>query len=63
MSLDLVRGHGNGPERVLAAGLHINGVKVHESHRLASTHGVLFGAKCGWYTVKIVGELNGVMKK
>ena len=51
------------PKRVLAGGLHINGVKVHESHRLASTHGVLFGTKCGCYTVKIVRELNGVIKK
>ena len=54
MGLDLIIGHGNGPRRILATGLHINGVKVHESHRLAFIHGVLFCTKCGCYTIKIV---------
>ena len=39
MSLDLQIGHSDGPRRYLAAGLHIRGVKVHESHRLAYHRG------------------------
>ena len=62
MGLDLHIGHGNGPRRYLATGLHIRGVKVHESHKLAYHKGILFCAKCGCYTNKIVRGLKAVCR-
>ena len=62
MSLDLHIGHSDGPRRYLAAGLHIRGVKVHGSHRLAYLRGILFCTKCGCYTIKIVRGLKAECK-
>ena len=58
VGLDLFLGHNDRPKRILAAGLHIRGVKVHASHRLAYHRGILFCTKCGSYTVKIVRGLK-----
>ena len=58
MGLDLVLGHDNSPKRILAAGLHIRGAKVHESHRLAYLRGILFCTKFGCYKIKIVRGLK-----
>ena len=55
---DLFLGHTNCPKRILAAGLHIRGAKVHASHRLAYLRGILFCTKCGCYTIKIVRGLK-----
>ena len=58
IGLDLFVGHNDSPKRILAAGLHIRGVKVHASHRLAYHRGILFCTKCGSYTIKIVRGLK-----
>ena len=62
IGLDLQIGHGNGPRRYRATGLHINGVRVHESHRLAYHRGILFCSQCGCCTVKIVRGLKGICR-
>ena len=61
MGQELFLGHTDRPRRYLAAGLHIRGVKVHESHRLAYNRGILFCTKCGCYTVKIVRGLKACL--
>ena len=61
---DLFLGQARVSQRLLASGLHINGVKVDPSHSLAHINGITFCIKCGDYAVKIVRELaNGCKMK
>ena len=54
---DLFPGQARVPQRLVASGLHINGVKVDPSHSLAHINGITFCTKCGNYAVKVVKDL------